>query len=120
MIGAIYNRRQFFVQDHAGMSSISDQIAGIAQGCPLSPLRFIIVQTVMFYDIHARITLRTEPAFVLARDLLYADDTVLMSSSQENLQLLVNEVSAKGAAYGLEIYWEQTFQMSMCTGAIFF
>ena len=43
VIGAIYNGRQFFVQDHAGISTIFNQNAGIAQGCPLSPFLFIIV-----------------------------------------------------------------------------
>ena len=38
-----------------------------------------------------------------------------MSSSQENLQSLVNAVSEEGAAYGLEINWDKTFQMGICT-----
>ena len=72
----------------------------------------------MFYDIHAKLQLESEPAFVVNSELLYADDTVLMSSSQNNLQQLVNAVSSEGAAYGLEINWDKTFQMSVCTGSI--
>ena len=34
VIGAIYTGRQFFVQDHAGKSSMFNQGTGIAQGCP--------------------------------------------------------------------------------------
>ena len=81
MIGAIYRERQFFIQDPAGKSSLFSQSAGIAQGCPLSPFLFIVVQSVMFYDIHRKLHLEVEPKFVVTSELLYADDTVLMSSS---------------------------------------
>ena len=54
----------------------------------------------MFYDIHAKLQLEPEPSFVVSSELLYADDTVLMSSSQSNLQQLVNAVSSEGAVYG--------------------
>ena len=109
IIGAIYKGREFFVQDHSGSSTIHQQQAGIAQGCPLSPFLFIVVQSVMFHDIYARLHLLREPPFVTSRELLYAGDTVLMSSSQANLQLLIDAVSEEGAAYGLEINWEKTF-----------
>ena len=32
MIGAIYRERKFFIQDHAGKSTLFSQDAGIAQG----------------------------------------------------------------------------------------
>ena len=86
IIGAIYRERQFFIKDHSGKSSLFSQRAGIAQGCPLSPFLFIVVQSVMFFDIHAKIQLEAEPLFVVSRELLYADDNVLMSSSQDHLQ----------------------------------
>eukprot|EP00959_Pyramimonas_sp_CCMP1952_P144549 3025546-Pyramimonas_sp.AAC.1 len=37
--------RYFTILDHCGKSSQRRQAAGIAQGCPLSPYLFIIVQT---------------------------------------------------------------------------
>ena len=103
MIGGIYRVRRFFIFDHTGTSAEYEQSAGIAQGCPLSPFLFIIVQSVMFYDIYNGIHLDPEPAFVVTRDLLYADDTLLVSSSQENLQILLNSVVAEGAKYMLEL-----------------
>ena len=76
---------------------------------------FSIVQSVMFHDIYNQIHLEPEPAFVVTRDLLYVDDTLLVSSSQQNLQLLLNSVVFEGAKYGLELNWAKTFQMGICT-----
>ena len=43
MISAIYSERTFSVKDPLGNSKCHSQSAGIAQGCPLSPLLFLIV-----------------------------------------------------------------------------
>ena len=120
MIRGIYDGRQFFIADHTGNSGIHTQNAGIAQGCPLSPFLFIIVQTVMFHDIYKSVHLEEEPEFVVSRDLLYADDTALLSSSEENLQKLLNAVASEGAKYGLELNWDKTFQMNVNTDAIIY
>ena len=71
----------------------------------------------MFYNIYNGIHLDPEPAFVVTRDFLYADDTLLISSSQENLQMLLNSVVVEGAKYGLELNWKKTYQMAICTSS---
>ena len=81
LIGSIYEEREFFIQDYCGDSSTCPQHAGIAQGCPLSPFLLIIVQSVMFYDIYNNVQLVPDAPYVVTNDLLYADDTVLLSSS---------------------------------------
>ena len=113
LIANIYKNLSFFVQDSFGPSEIYCQETGIAQGCPLSPFLFIIVQSVMFHDIYARIHLDLEPGFIVTRELLYADDTLLASSSAGNLQTLLNAVCSEGLKYGLELHWGKTFQMSV-------
>ena len=112
--GSIYKERSFFVQDYFGASERYGQDTGIAQGCPLSPFLFIIVQSVMFHDIYARLHFDPEPAFVVTRELLYADDTLLALSSPKNLQMLLDAICAEGLKYGLELNWDKTYQMSVC------
>ena len=81
IIGGSYRVRRFFIYDHTGTLAEYEQSPGIAQGCHLSPFLFIIVQSVMFYGIFNGIHLDPELAFVVTRDLLYADDALLVSSS---------------------------------------
>ena len=81
----------------------------------ISPFLFIIVRTVMFHFVNRRLVLLAEPEYFVSSELLYADDTVLMSSSVINLQQLVNAVTKEGAAYKLETNWMKTFQISICT-----
>eukprot|EP00959_Pyramimonas_sp_CCMP1952_P159004 3325157-Pyramimonas_sp.AAC.1 len=51
LFGTIYAERSFLLKNPAGDSSVRQQRTGIVQGCPLSPYLFIILQTVMFYDV---------------------------------------------------------------------
>ena len=119
MVQGIYASRRFFIHDHAGASSTYDQSSGIAQGCPLSPFLFILVQSVMLHDIDLRLeaSLAVEPKYVVTRDILYADDTLLASSSASSLQSLLNAVVEEGARYGLELNWDKTMQMQISTSA---
>ena len=90
MIAAIYKTRYFILRDDAGNSSTRLQSVGIAQGCPLSPYLFILVQTILLYDVDERMVHEsiaiTEPAYIVCNDVLYADDTFLVSSSAQKLQ----------------------------------
>ena len=67
----------------------------------------------MFHDIYEKINLDPEPAFVVTNEVLYADDTVLLSSSAKNMQVLLDAVVTEGANYGLELNWTKTFQMNI-------
>eukprot|EP00959_Pyramimonas_sp_CCMP1952_P388468 8140130-Pyramimonas_sp.AAC.1 len=84
-IAGIYSERFFILKDEAGNSTARRQKAGIAQGCPLPPYLFIIVQSVTFFDVDKQMEELTstikEPPFLMATDLLCADDTILASSS---------------------------------------
>ncbi len=111
--GAIYKSRQFYIHDHTGTSDMFPQHAGIAQGCPLSPSLFAFVQSVMLHDIYNRVQLGKETDYVVTRDVLCADDTLLLSCDPSNLQALLNAVVEEGAKYGLELNWRKTYQMGV-------
>ena len=115
MVRSIYSARCFAIVDHAGRSSERRQHAGIAQGCPLSPYLFIIVQTVLLHDVYGTLELLPEPDFVITRDILYADDTLLVSHHCSNLQRMLAAIVEEGRKYGLELNWEKTVQIQIST-----
>ena len=51
----------------------------------------------------------------MTRDVLYADDTLLMSSHMANLQKLLEAIVSEGALYGLELNWQKTQQVQIST-----
>ena len=113
MISSIYSTRFFKVKDHTGESSTRRQMTGIAQGCPLSPYLFIAVQTVMLHDVYQDVKLEEEPSYVVTRDVLYADDTLLVSNHIGNLKALLACIVAEGRRYGLELNWDKTLHMKV-------
>ena len=117
MVASIYSARYFNIVDHTGNSTERQQRAGIAQGCPLSPYLFIAVQSVMLHDALNDIQYDPDPEYVVTRDILYADDTLLASQSSLNLQNMLNAIVTEGAKYGLELNWEKTLQMQINTNS---
>ena len=115
MVKAIYDGRSLYLKDPGGDSTTRTQNAGIAQGCPLSPYLFIIVQTVMMFDVDKMYSSMAsdfeEPDYVVCGDLLYADDTVLLSASPVRLQLVLDLIIQEGEKYGLQLNWKKTVMM---------
>ena len=71
----------------------------------------------MLHDIDLRLegSLEEEPDYVVTRDVLYAADTLLASSSASNLQPILDAVVEEGAKHGLELNWDKTLQMQIST-----
>lgn len=86
------------------VSGLKTQSSGIRQGCTLSPLLFIAMQTVMFHDIQ-RTFLAQHPLAVTPTvsmfDIEFADDAVLVSRNCEHLQALLQIVQTEAAKYNL-------------------
>ena len=96
MIGEIYEKRKFCIRSDHHISSERDQSSGIAQGCPLSPYLFIIMMTIMFQDIDSAMQNfdgeDNTPDYIATRDILYADDTILLGASRDQMQYYLDTV----------------------------
>ena len=88
------------------MSEYKTQHAGIRQGCPLSPYLFILVMTVLFHDIHVKHH-RTLHASRLDQinfsEVLYADDTLLVSKNTQGMNKLLHAIEEESTYYGLRL-----------------
>ena len=66
--------------------------------------------TVVLEDVHATLQLGT-PSDVI-KDLLYADDTLLVGSSTQEIEKKLSCIVAMGAQYGLTMNWKKVELMS--------
>ncbi len=59
-----------------------------------------MVQAVMLHAVYLGLKLLDAPAYVVTRDVLYADDTLLVSRHASNVQAVLNRLLEEGQNYG--------------------
>ena len=104
LIMAIYDNQLVRIQMGIHTSQDYSQDTGIRQGCPLCPLPFIAVTSMMFRDIQRE----TPTHFFLPRGLrvptlLYADDTLLMATRPTDLTKLLHKVEHHSQTHNLKL-----------------
>ena len=94
MIQGFYQDRTLQILEDGEKSAIHPQSSGIAQGCPLSPYLFIIMMSILLEDVDKEVKSdHVEPPYIHTNDILYADDTLILSSDRSHAQALLNTVA---------------------------
>ena len=103
---AIWSR----IRDTEGKSTLRQQGTGTRQGCRLPPYLFIILTTGMMQDVHADVGRKawTKAAKEAGTtDLLYADDTVIISSKAKAVNTLIAAIKKHSERYGMSLNKEK-------------
>ncbi|KAI3371761.1 hypothetical protein L3Q82_024310 [Scortum barcoo] len=113
-VRSLYDRSRSLVRIAGSKSDLFPVHVGLRQGCPLSPVLFII-----FMD---RISRRSQgPEGVRfgnhrISSLLFADDVVLLASSSQDLQRVLERFAAECEAAGMRISTSKSEAMVLDTG----
>ena len=112
LISAMMRHRNFYVVDQGITSTTRSQKSGISQGCTLSPLLFIMTMTVLMHDAVSNLDAPSAAAYEKGdlADIVYADDTLLLATSDGHLQEFLSRVADAGKLYGMELHWDK-FQL---------
>lgn len=86
---------------------------GVRQGCIMSPLLFNLYSEFIFREALEEIDGGVKVNGVNVNNLKYADDTVLLASSPEELQLLLDRVTSTCDEYGLKLNTQKTKLMTV-------
>ena len=107
VVMSLYQSPSFVVRDSQQVSSPKTQTKGLRQGCPLSPYLLSMVLAHVFHDVE----LKYENTYGMLAgvintpsplwDLEYADDTVLLSNSAEQLTRMLHLMQHEGSKRGL-------------------
>ena len=104
----LYNNLEFYVEMDGRSSAWKKQATGIRQGCTLSPYLFSIIMTVIFADVHADPELKKEldrnrPPETEIDEVLYADDTIILSTDNMTLEKFLQKIEECAEPYGLKL-----------------
>ena len=111
MLTSIYQSVKSCVKVNGSCSDFFDSYAGVKQGEPLSPLLFIFFVNDMheyLYDESVDMVTVNELQIFL---LLFADDTVLFSYTEEGLQCLLNRLHQYCSKWGVSVNTDKTYVM---------
>ena len=107
MTRAIYTSREFYARANAMDSSKKVQHAGISQGCPLSPILFVIMMTALIIDTRTNLARSIGNEISNVSEILFADDNWIVNENCDMAEQYMYCIRAAGSKYGLDFNWDK-------------
>ena len=109
LIKNLYWNQRAFIQTENGLSPEIHIRRGVRQGCVLSPCLFNLYTENIFREVVTDKGIKIGGRTI--NNLRYADDTVLLAETKEDLQHILNEVNNVGKRYGMKMNATKTKSM---------
>ena len=109
LIKNLYWHQTASIKTEDGLTASFPIKRGVRQGCVLSPPLFNVYTDHIFRNVEDMPGVKICGEYI--NNLRYADDTVLIAESEEELQKLVNEVKERSLEYGLKMNTKKTKTM---------
>ena len=109
LIRNLYWNQKAFIRTDYGLSPEIQIKRGVRQGCVLSPCLFNLYTENIFRETKCDKGIKIGGKTI--NNLRYADDTVLLAETKEDLQLIINEVNKVGKEYGMKMNANKTKTM---------
>ena len=109
LIKNLYWQQTASIKTEDGLTASFPIKRGVRQGCVLSPPLFNVYTDHIFRNVEDMPGVKIGGEFI--NNLRYADDTVLIAESEEELQKLVDEVKERSLEYGLKMNTKKTKTM---------
>ena len=113
-----YRKAKFFLEDEFGKSDTKQQLAGIRQGCPLSPYLFVLVMTCIEKDITGEATDNIKNNRIPGTNfdmVFHADDIIVASRSKTACEELFEKIERISGDYGLKLNKDKCVKLNMNT-----
>ena len=113
IIRDLYKDQTFNTLGMQGSTAQAKPHTGIRQGCPLSPYLFIMVMTVLMFDVDRRLRTHGIPTNTWSvgkpvYDLEYADDTLLIAVTKPQAEEFLRAIQVESSLYGLSLNFTKT------------
>ncbi len=106
LIKVMYKETEFNVKIDGETLRWKGQSTGIGHGCPLSPYLFLMVVTVIFYDVHEKLGKSMIEGRVPGTEfdeVVYADDTIWISTKTQEMNRMLAEKEETGESIWAKI-----------------
>eukprot|EP00959_Pyramimonas_sp_CCMP1952_P302996 6339810-Pyramimonas_sp.AAC.1 len=95
------------MMNHCGRSTEDRKMLALLKGAQCSLYYKYSRTNVVLHDAGALLDLETTPGYIVTRDILHADDNMLVSNRISNLQFMIETLVLEIHKYDMAVNWDK-------------